>query len=72
MNNSLIIKIKYLMSLKGINSSKDIATALHMSIATFYNRCRDPDNFTVEELNRISKITNTPTWEILKPDGVAK
>lgn len=50
----LIAKIKYAMTLYDI-SPKELSLALHISIATFYNRLNNPGRFTLEELYRLSK-----------------
>lgn len=43
----------------------EIGLAMRMSEATYYNRLKNPGNFSIEEIRKLSKKLGIPPGEIL-------
>lgn len=44
---------------------QDVSISMRMSEATYYNRLKNPGNFSIEEIRKLSKKLNIPQEEIL-------
>lgn len=64
-DKELVGVIRKYIYIRGVNV-EDLAIAMRMSEATYYNRLKNPGNFSIEEIRKISKKLDMPTGEILQ------
>lgn len=64
-DKELVAVIRKYIYIRGVNV-EDLAIAMRMSEATYYNRLKNPGNFSIDEIRKISKKLDMPTGEILQ------